>query len=209
MTRRSALRRVASVVLALPFLLALLAVPASAEEVIVEMRRFAFIPEGEVLQADVTVQVGDTVTWVYAEDPTDPTGCGPFNGPAVTCPGHSTTSVDGIWDSQIFGKDVPPSQTTYEGNRFSVRFDQPGTYQYICTAHEGLPTAFNNLEGMTAAVVVEGEASGGGGGGEGGSSASPVTRPTAATGAAEGLFAVAGLTLLALGLMLRRSLRSP
>lgn len=42
-----------------------------------------------------------------------------------------------------------------------------------------------------------------------GDPASPVTRPVAATGAAEGLMAVAGLALIALGLMLRRSLKSP
>lgn len=188
------------------FVLAAAEPVSSAKEVIVNMQRYAFIPSGLVLQANVTVDVGDTVTWVYAEGPQDPTGCGPLNGPMPlpTCPGHSTTSVvAGQWDSKVFGKAVPPSQVTYPNNRFSVVFNSPGTFAYKCTVHETMQTPFNNLQGMKASVVVQGAAPPGGGGGP-----APVTKPLAATGSPSALLWILGVGLLYGAWRIRRALRS-
>jgi len=56
--------------------------------------------------ANITVPVGTTVTWVH-------------NG---TNP-HSTTSNDGIWDSGV----IQPG-----GGSFSHTFNEPGTFSYYC-----------------------------------------------------------------------------
>ncbi|MBW3589943.1 MAG: hypothetical protein KY429_11040 [Actinobacteria bacterium] len=175
-------RRLARVLILL-FFSCVLVIPASypsqaqAKEVIVNLRGFAFIPEGQLIQGNVTIQAGDTVTWVYAERLQDG-GCETFSG----CPGHSTTST-GNWDSGVFGKPASPQQ--YEGNRFSVKFNTAGTYSYFCIPHQGLPAPMNGFQGMKAQVIVEGTAAPEGGGGGGGGGAAPtetVSRPLASTG---------------------------
>lgn len=184
------------------------AVPvSSAKEVIVNMQNFAFIPTGQTLQANVTVDVGDTVTWAYAESLQGivPTGCALFNGPAPVplCPGHSTTSVvAGQWDSKVFGKAVPPSQVQYPNGRFSVRFDSPGTFAYKCTVHETLQFPFNSLQGMKASVIVQGTAPAPGGTG----GPTPTTPPLPATGSPSTQMMLMGLGLLYVSWRLRRSL---
>lgn len=137
----------------------LLASPATAgttgappKEVVVNMKGMAFIPEGARVQGDVTVNVGDTVTWVYSEAVSD-LGCATLSG----CPGHTSTSAspEKKWDSKTYGKDVPPSQVKYPKNRFSVRFDKAGTFAYVCTPHATLPHVYNLGAGMKAKVIVK------------------------------------------------------
>ena len=62
-------------------------------------------------QADITVPVGTTVTWVQNG-----------NNP------HTTTSYDGLWDSGLIAGG--------SGGTFSFTFDEPGTYAYYCMPHE-------------------------------------------------------------------------
>ncbi len=62
-------------------------------------------------QADITVPVGTTVTWVQAGD--NP---------------HTSTSYDGLWDSGLI-------QGGAEGS-VSYTFEEPGTYSYFCGPHE-------------------------------------------------------------------------
>jgi plastocyanin len=124
--------------------------PAASKNWLVHMKGMAFVPDGETFQGDVTIKPGDTVTWVYDEAITD-LGCETL-GP---CPGHSTTGVDGPkkWDSKVFGKTTSPAK--WPANKYTVRFDKPGTYSYVCTPHAGLPHPFNQFEGMKAAVIVK------------------------------------------------------
>jgi plastocyanin len=58
-----------------------------------------------------TIEAGDTVTW-------------DFGGSAAP---HTTTSVDGVWDSG-----------TLSGGTFAFTFDEPGTYAYHCDIHPTL-----------------------------------------------------------------------
>ena len=138
---------------------ALVASPATAassgaapKEVVVHMKGMAFIPDGARVQGDVTINVGDTVTWVYSETATD-LGCATLSG----CPGHTSTSAspEKKWDSKLYGKDVPPSQVKYPKNRFSVRFEKAGTFAYVCTPHATLPHLYNLGAGMKAKVIVK------------------------------------------------------
>lgn len=79
--------------------------PAAADDAAsptVAIKDYAFGP------ATLTVPVGTTLTWTN-NDTTE----------------HSTTSVDGLWDSQ---KIVP-------GASYSVTFTTPGTYAYYCKYH--------------------------------------------------------------------------
>jgi len=69
----------------------------------VEIVDFTFVP------AEITVAAGTTVEWVNREK-------------AVP---HTTTSVDGVWDSG----------TLQPGDTFRFTFDEPGTYPYLCTIH--------------------------------------------------------------------------
>jgi plastocyanin len=56
---------------------------------------------------DITIAPGDDVCWMWT------TGF------------HTTTSVDGLWDSDV----LPP------GSMFDYTFTDPGDYYYICTLH--------------------------------------------------------------------------
>jgi plastocyanin len=67
----------------------------------VAMSGFAFVP------ADLTVEVGTTVTWTN-EDNVD----------------HTTTSATGLWDSQL-----------ESGDTFEFTFEEGGAFQYTCTIH--------------------------------------------------------------------------
>lgn len=60
----------------------------------------------------VEVSIGTTVTWT--------------NNDNVT---HTITSVSGSFDSGS----IDP------GNKYSIKFDQAGTYEYSCTIYAGIP----------------------------------------------------------------------
>ncbi len=96
--------------LALAFMVLVLFVPnawAQDQNVTVSMEDNFFD------EADITVPVGTTVTWVQNGD--NP---------------HTTTSYDGLWDSGLMAG----------GSRgtFSFTFDEPGTYTYYCRPHEAM-----------------------------------------------------------------------
>jgi plastocyanin len=69
----------------------------------------------------LTIPAGTTVTWA------DVSGT------------HTTTSYDGLWDSE---------RRLEVGESFSYTFAQPGVYRYYCKPHED--------QGMIATVVVTG-----------------------------------------------------
>jgi FtsP/CotA-like multicopper oxidase with cupredoxin domain len=71
--------------------------------------------------AKITVTAGTTVTWMN-------------NGTNL----HTTTSLDGLWDSG----------TTEHGQTFSFTFDKPGTYRFYCRQHV--------LQGMSGTITVTG-----------------------------------------------------
>ncbi|MDP9351926.1 MAG: cupredoxin domain-containing protein [Chloroflexota bacterium] len=62
--------------------------------------------------ATITINVGDTVTWRNS-DPNTP---------------HNSVSVDDLWDSD----------NLETGDEFSFTFEQAGTYEYVCTYHNGM-----------------------------------------------------------------------
>lgn len=78
----------------------------------------------EFSPATVTINVGDTVVWRNA-DPDTP---------------HNSVSNDDVWDSG----NLDP------GDEFSFTFEETGTFEYVCTYHDG----------MDGTIVVE-EAAGG------------------------------------------------
>jgi len=61
-------------------------------------------------EADITVPVGTTVTWVQTGNNS-----------------HTTTSYDGLWDSGL----LPGGS----GESFSYTFYEPGTFAYFCHIH--------------------------------------------------------------------------
>ncbi len=77
--------------------------PGAARAVVVEIHATnnQFTPDF------VVVHLGDTVRWIFDEGV------------------HSTTSIDGEWDSGL----VPP------GTVFEYTFDGTGQYDYYCTLH--------------------------------------------------------------------------
>lgn len=89
------------------------------------------------------VSLGDTVTWVN-------------EGFLL----HNVTSTSGEF----------ASGTLRGGQRFSVRFTKPGTFDYVCTIHPG----------MSGKVIVMGQ-----GGKEESGTAAPVTHPTPPAGTAQ------------------------
>jgi len=74
---------------------------------VVVIRSFAFHPE------ELTVGPGTTVTWINCEDP----------GTVA----HTTTSDDGLWDSDLLG---PGGADVY-----TRTFEEDGSYPYHCTPH--------------------------------------------------------------------------
>ena len=106
----------------------------------------------------VTVKAGDAVTWVWkdpetphtvtflgGEQPPDvviprPQADGPPKlelNPAVLTPSGDPTSYSGGHLNSGF---LDPAQSPAGSGAptFSVRFDQPGTYEYVCLLHEGM-----------------------------------------------------------------------
>ena len=132
----------------------------------VSMKDFAYMP------ATVTVGAGTTVTWTYDESASDPMpNCESpqFRDPSpVTCPGHSVTSVDHLFDTGVHRADGFP---------FSYTFSTPGTYKYYCTVHGG-PNPNNPLTHMDGTIVVTAAA----GQPAGSPSSSPSAPPPAAGG---------------------------
>jgi plastocyanin len=106
---------------------------------------------------DLTIHVGDTVEWIQNDvetphtvtftsggaEPEDiliePQASGPpklvFN-PAVVAPaGGATYSGTGFFNSGL----LQGTQSPAPGPRsYSLAFDQPGTYEYICILHDGM-----------------------------------------------------------------------
>lgn len=82
-----------------------------AQQVVISMNDDA----NAFVPAEVAVPAGTTVSWV--------TNQGPFI--------HSVTSDSGLFDSGFI----------YNGQSFSVTFDTPGTYGYVCTPHQALGMA--------------------------------------------------------------------
>ncbi|MFV1999273.1 MAG: plastocyanin/azurin family copper-binding protein [Acidimicrobiia bacterium] len=78
--------------------------PSGGSEVSIE--NFAFGP------ADLTVSVGDTITWTNNE-----------NGVP-----HTTTADDGLWDSSTMRPD----------DTFAFTFTEAGTFTYLCTIHPSM-----------------------------------------------------------------------
>jgi len=72
----------------------------------VSIENFAFGPN------DITVSVGDTITWINDE----------------TSVGHTTASDDGIWHSDL----LKP------GDTFEQTFTEAGTFTYFCSIHPSM-----------------------------------------------------------------------
>ncbi len=74
---------------------------ARADVIMVHLTNNVFTP------SEVTIATGDTVCWIWDEGV------------------HTSTSVDGLWDSGIIGP----------GSMFEYTFDQAGDYAYFCSLH--------------------------------------------------------------------------
>jgi plastocyanin len=72
-----------------------------ADVIVVSVQSNVFVP------SDVTIATGDTIHWTWDQGV------------------HTSTSVDGLWDSGIIGP----------GSTFDYTFDQAGDYNYYCTLH--------------------------------------------------------------------------
>ena len=149
------------------------------------------IKDFEFGPAAITVNAGDTVTWSN-------------QGPTP----HSATAKDGSFDTGILDKGASGSHT----------FETAGTYSYICTPHPFMTG--------TVTVAAVSSDSGGTSGSDSGSGGGAVVTDTsssdpfasdattvddtssslASTGFDSGLLALAGLLLLAGGVLLRRHL---
>jgi plastocyanin len=91
----------------------------------------------------ITVQAGDTVTWVNVTDETH----------TVTAyedkiPEGADYFASGGSDSQEAASSDLTAGLLKEGDEYEVTFEEPGTYEYFCIPHEA--------DGMTGTVVVEG-----------------------------------------------------
>ncbi len=105
--------------------LLLLSVPAAAQSTVeVEIQDSSFAP------ANVTVEVGDTVTWTQAS----------------SLP-HSVTADDGSFDSSP--DCAGGGECLGDGDVFSHTFDEPGEYAYYCRVH-GAPGGV----GMAGVITV-------------------------------------------------------
>ncbi len=81
-------------------------VSAPAGPSAVAIANFSFEPE------EITVSVGDTVTWTNADDAT-----------------HTVTSVEG---------DTLASEDLGKGDPYEKTFDEPGTFEYDCKFHANM-----------------------------------------------------------------------
>ena len=82
----------------------------------------------------LTVKAGTTVTWVEDEPITHTVTSGAVTGVDPSSGLRSGQTSDGRFDQRLATK----------GSTFSYRFDEPGTYSYFCSIHQG----------MNASVVV-------------------------------------------------------
>ena len=154
---------------------------SAAATTTVTIKDFEFSP------AQVTVSVGDTVTW-NNEGPT----------------AHSATASDGSFDTGIYGKGQSRSHT----------FNDAGTFAYICTPHPFMKGTVTVEAASTGGGG--GDADGGGTnarGGSSGSSGSTTSSSGSDTGSSSSLPATGsetarllafGLLMLALGVAVRR-----
>ena len=115
-------------------LLVWLAVPAVANTVTVHVFNFNFSinPKGQTI-VDPTINVGDTIHWVWDEGT------------------HSTTSVSGsveTWDSTILGA----------GSTFDHTFTHAGVFVFYCKVH-GADNGNGTASGMSGTVTVDGTTS--------------------------------------------------
>jgi plastocyanin len=106
--------------------------------------------EGDVLMTSaqrfepstITVSVGQRVT--FANDSSEAHTVTAFQN---EIPDGAEYFASGGFDSEEDARDNVSDGFIGGGETFSVRFDTPGTYEYVCIPHE--PT------GMTGTVVVE------------------------------------------------------
>jgi plastocyanin len=146
----------------------------AAASATVTIRDFEFAP------AQVTIDVGDTVTWTN-------------EGPTA----HSATAEDGSFDTGVYG----------EGRSRSHTFDQAGTFSYICTPHpfmKGTVTvrAASGGDAGSDGGADSGSGAGAGGGASGSQGDSGAALPP--TGRDSGSLGLLGLATLALGVYLFR-----
>lgn len=88
--------------------------PSGSDVLEVSIENFAFGPNA------IAISVGDTILWTNDES-------------SIV---HTTTSDDGLWNSE----NIPA------GSRFEHTFNEAGTFGYICTIHPS----------MTATITVSG-----------------------------------------------------
>jgi plastocyanin len=92
--------------------------------------------------ATLTVPVGTTVTWVNSSD----------EAHSVTAYGSSLPSGAKYFSSTGFSSEAQArahvEKLLTAGQKYSVVFDVPGTYEYFCIPHED--------QGMTGKIRVEG-----------------------------------------------------
>ena len=118
----------------------LTAAPVIAADHAVSIADKAFEP------ADVTVSVGDTVTWTVTKSINEPH--------TVTSGTPSATGNGAVFDSS---KDDPGlAKLKADGGTFSFTFDREGTFDYFCTIH---PTMIGKVT-VVAAGAGGGEAEG-------------------------------------------------
>ncbi|MEP6662566.1 MAG: Ig-like domain-containing protein [Verrucomicrobiota bacterium] len=105
------------------FLLSIFFFSASpqAATIIVNLSSFQFVPK------DLTVNVGDTVTWTNLDNVLHDTTSGTNRVPS------------GVWHSPLFGK----------GDTFSFTFTNAGFYSYYCTPHAQI---FNMVGSVTVTL---------------------------------------------------------
>jgi plastocyanin len=98
-------------------------------------------PEGRTVfdPEEVTVGVGDTVTWAFVSPNHNVSGV-PDHAPQVSLP-------DGAEPFASYGTDGSPNQTAEVGTTYQYTFETPGEYTYVCVPHL--------RQGMVGTVVVE------------------------------------------------------
>jgi plastocyanin len=95
--------------------------------------RTVFDPE------EITVGVGETVTWVF-ESPNHNVSGVPDHAPQVSIP-------DGADPFASYGTDGDPNEVADQGTTYEYTFETPGEYTYVCIPHI--------RQGMVGTVVVE------------------------------------------------------
>jgi plastocyanin len=103
--------------------------PAAAEDQTISLENVQFVP------ADVTINVGDTVTWVHNDD---------------SIP-HTVTSADD--DGAMFDQSLPDSSAA----PFTFTFNEAGEFEYFCRIHptnmRGVVTVLAQQETPTATTT--------------------------------------------------------